>query len=197
MLISFDVDSVLLKTEEKIIKKIKELYNIEISLKDITYWNYYKDNFPLVMSFFEDKDFYNDIEIIDNMDIILKKIIKKYDYKNIQFVTSSTNISAKSKENVMFKHFNHIQNFSKINIIHVGLYDENDNSNNHYEKYHYTNNTILIDDAIHNIDKHIINNQKEALLIDYGYGWNQNYNHNLCYRINNTNDIIKTLNKLI
>lgn len=196
MLISIDVDSVLLKTEEKIIEYIFEKYNKKISLKDISYWNYYKDNFPSVLNLFNDINFYNNIEMIADMDYVLENIINKYGYKNIQFVTSSTNISAKSKENVMFKHFNHINNFSKIEIIHVGLYDETDNSTKH-EKYHYTKNTILIDDAIHNVDQHINNNKKEALLIDYNYGWNQNYQNDLCFRINKQQDILNTLNKLL
>lgn len=44
MLISLDVDSVLLKTEERVLEEIKNLYNIKLDLKDITYWNFYKDN---------------------------------------------------------------------------------------------------------------------------------------------------------
>lgn len=194
-MITFDVDSVLLQTEEKIIREIKRIYNEEITLMDISYWNYYKDRYPKIMDLFNCKNFYKDISPVNNMNIILGKIIKKYGYNNIQLVTSTPNTLKIPKEECLNKHFGNIKNFSKIEIIHVGLYLDELNTN--HEKHHFTKNTVLIDDAIHNIDSHVKNNNKEALLIDYGYGWNQNYSHNLVTRIKNPNEILLYLNNLI
>lgn len=194
-MITFDVDSVLLKTEEKILKEIKKLYNKELSLNDITYWNFYKDNYPEVMKLFDDYNFYNDIEPVKYMDYILSNIIKEYGYNNIQIVTSTNKTLKQPKEICLDKHFGKIKNFNKIKIIHVGMYLEEDETN--HEKYHYTKNTILIDDGLHNIIDHLEYNKNHALLIDYNYGWNKNYNHNLMKRINNPHEIENNLKELI
>ena len=194
MLISFDVDSVLLDTETIILKKIKEIYDVELSLKDVTYWNFYKNEYPLVLDVFQDISFYNNVNKIQNMDIIMKNVISTYGSNNIQLITSSSKISAISKENCLDKHFGKIKDFNKIKIIHVGLYDENNNS---HHKYIYSKNTILIDDGIHNVSDHVEINKNNALLIDYGYGWNQNYKHNLVKRIKKQNDILPNLKNLL
>lgn len=194
MLISFDVDSVLIDTESNILQKIKEIYNKNITLKDVTYWDYYKNEYPLVLEIFKDINFYNDVNMIKYMDKILEQIIKTYGSNNIQLITSSSEISAISKENCLIKHFGKIKGFDKINIIHVGLYDDNNNS---HHKHTYSKDTILIDDGLHNISSHVDINKNNGLLIDYGYGWNQNYEHNLVKRITSQYDIIPTLNHLI
>lgn len=194
MLISFDVDSVLIDTESIILKKIKDIYNVDLTLKNVTYWDFYKDKYPLVLDVFQDINFYNNVNKIKDMDIILEKTIKKYGSHNIQLITSSSEVSAISKENCLNKHFGKIKDFNKINIIHVGLYDNNNDS---HHKHTYSKDTILIDDGIHNISSHVDLNKNHGLLIDYGYGWNQNYEHNLVQRITSQYDIIKTLNNLI
>lgn len=194
MLISFDVDSVLIDTESIILKKIKDIYNVDLTLKNVTYWDFYKDKYPLVLDVFQDINFYNNVNKIKDMDIILEKTIKMYGSHNIQLITSSSEVSAISKENCLNKHFGKIKDFNKINIIHVGLYDDNNDS---HHKHTYSKDTILIDDGIHNISSHVDLNKNHGLLIDYGYGWNQNYEHNLVQRITSQYDIIKTLNSLI
>ena len=190
-MITFDVDSVLLQTEEKIIREIKRIYNKEITLMDITYWNYYKDYYPEVMKALEDINFYNDIKPINEMYITLEKIIERYGYKNIKFVTSSNNILQEQKEICLNRHFGNIKNFNKIEIIHVGLFLNQ--TDTHHEKYHYTKDTVLIDDAIHNIEPHVYINNKEAILVDFGYGWNQNFDHSMVTRISKQKEIITTL----
>ncbi len=196
MLISLDVDSVLLKTEERVLEEIKNLYNIKLDLKDITYWNFYKDHYPLVLDFFNNTKFYDNVDKIDNMDIVLNSLIKKYGSNNIQLVTSSNEILAKQKEACLFKNFSNINHFNKLKIIHVGFYDE-DEINTQHEKYHYTKGTILVDDAIHNIESHIINNNKEALIVDFDYGWNQNFEHKLVQRVKTPFEIIDNINNLL
>ena len=89
MKITFDVDSVLLKTEERVLEEIYKIYGVNLNLKDVSYWNFYKDKYPLVLNFYNDKDFYKYVDKIENMDLVLDKLIKKYGYNNIQLVTSS------------------------------------------------------------------------------------------------------------
>ena len=194
MLISFDVDSVLIDTETIILKKIKELYGVDLTLQDVTYWDFYKNEYPLVLNIFQDITFYNNVNKIKDMDIILDNIISLYGANNIQLITSSSNISAISKENCLDKHFGKIKDFEKIKIIHVGLYDDNNNS---HHKHIYSKDTILIDDGLHNISDHVEINKNNALLIDYGYGWNQNYEHNLVKRITSQYKIIDNLKSLL
>ncbi len=55
----------------------------------------------------------------------------------------------------------------------------------------HTKDSILIDDAIHNIQGHIENNNNIGLLVDYGYGWNQNFQHPLVKRVHKPLDILK------
>ena len=57
MKITFDVDSVLLKTEERVLEEIYKIYGVNLNLKDISYWNFYKDKYPLVLNFYNDKDY--------------------------------------------------------------------------------------------------------------------------------------------
>lgn len=190
MKITFDVDSVLLKTEERVLEEIYKIYGVNLNLKDVSYWNFYKDKYPLVLNFYNDKDFYKYIDKIENMDLVLDKLIKKYGYNNIQLVTSSNEILKNQKEEALNRHFNNVQNFNKLNIIHVGFYDE-DEINLGHEKHFYTKDSILIDDAIHNIQGHIENNNNIGLLVDYGYGWNQNFQHPLVKRVHKPLDILK------
>ena len=77
------------------------------------------------------------------------------------------------------------------------MYDEEEKDNIEHEKSYYTKNTILIDDAIHNIKSHIENNNKEALLIDYDYGWNKNFEHKLVKRVTNPLNINKIIENIL
>lgn len=40
-------------------------------------FNFYKDKYPLVLNFYNDKDFYKYVDKIENMDLVLDKLIKK------------------------------------------------------------------------------------------------------------------------
>ena len=197
MLVSMDVDSVLLKTEERVLEEIYTLYKVKLNLNEVAYWNFYKDHYPLVLDFFNNNKFYKKVDKIDNMDIVLKDLIQLYGDNNIQLVTSSNEILKQQKEDCLLKHFGHIKNFDKIKIIHVGMYDEEEKDNIEHEKSYYTKNTILIDDAIHNIKSHIENNNKEALLIDYDYGWNKNFEHKLVKRVTNPLNINKIIENIL
>jgi len=192
IIFSFDVDSVALKTEDSIIEHIEEFHNIKITPKDVTHWGYYTENFPSVINFFSNEKLYEGVKNIKGMDIVIENLIKDFGPNSIQFITSSHSKVKKAKERCLLKNYGHIEDFEKINIIHVGL--EGEEGTNH-EKHHFTNQTIMIDDAIHNIEDHLNSNPKhKAILVDFGYGWNQNYERKNVYRVKSPEEL---LNKLL
>lgn len=197
-LISFDIDSVLLDTEKRIINFIKKEYNVSITQKEITHWDYYAMNFPKVIELFTKPELYDNVEAIKNMDKVLSKLISKVGSDKIQFITSSHSNIEKAKEETVLKLYKHIKDIEKIDFIHVGLKCLNEKDTKSHNKFEYSNNTILIDDAIHNIDSHINFNEKnKGILVDFGYGWNQNYSHKNVIRANTTEDILRNTLKLI
>ena len=54
VIFSFDVDSVLLDTEEEILNHIDKVYNKKLTQKDVTHWTFYSENFPAVIDLFQD-----------------------------------------------------------------------------------------------------------------------------------------------
>jgi len=196
-LISFDADSVLLNTEDIIFDIINKIYHKRLKTMDVTDWDFYMRNYPIVFEYFNNPEFYDNVKPVEGMVEVLTKTILKYGAQNIQIVTSSSNNMKIGKEKALSRIFGHIPYWNKINIIHVGLKDDESSDIPHH-KYEFSENTILIDDAIHNIDDHLnYNHYNKGLLIDFNYGWNQNYSHSRMIRIKKPEQILVELNNLI
>lgn len=197
--ISFDVDSVLFDTEAIIIKEIKEIYGVTITQKDVTHWDFYAENFPKILDKFASNNFYETVKKIEQMDNVLESIIEGYGINSLQLVTSTHSNVKNSKEEALNRLFSHIKGFEIIPIIHVGLKETGHVGGEEvHHKYEYSKNTILIDDAIHNIHDHVeINKGDKGLLVDFGYGWNQNYENDNVFRVRTPNEIIEKINEII
>jgi len=196
---SFDVDSVLLNTEATIIEFIKERYNTIITQKDIAHWNYYSENFPEVIKYFANPDLYKNATPVEGMQKVMKEMLEKYDPKSIQLVTSSHRNVEEAKNEALKKVYGHIPGFNEIDIIHVGLQTKKlDPLEKPSNKNYYTKNTNLVDDTIHNIEDNLNHYETHnGILVDFGYGWNQNYVRNKAHRVNNAEELLTTLLTLL
>ena len=181
--VSFDVDSVLLQTEDVILSYIKENYSVDLKTEDVTYWDFYKDNYPTVFThLFSDASLYEQVPAVSGMERVLEACLDEFGGSNIQFVTASHPNMVPSKEGALRKHFGHLSGYDDVEIVHVGMYG--DVSTGCHNKFYYTDGSILIDDAIHNIEGHLEYNEKnKALLFDRGYGWNQGFAHSRVVRV--------------
>jgi len=176
--ISIDFDNVLYNLEGVNLAEVKRIYGKEISTEEIEYWDYYYDHYPEVTKIWKDLKKYSngnffekDKEFIEN----LKQI-----GLNIQIVTASAAEIEKEKDQMIF------ERYGDIKVIHTK------------EKHLVTKNSILIDDAPHNILRHIEENNLPGILVDRGYGWSKNTKEDsLIHRLSNFNDIEKKITEII
>jgi hypothetical protein len=195
-ILSFDVDSVLLDTEEIIFEYIYENYQIKITSKDLTHWTYYIENFPSVLQYFGNPEIYEKVGPIVEMISVMEEVIKMYGAEQIQLITSSHKDIKQSKEDAINKFFGHLTDWEKIDVIHVGLGNFNNNDDSHH-KHTFSENTILIDDAIHNIKDHLnYNHNNKGILVDFGYGWNQGFENKRATRATSPKMILETIKRL-
>ena len=195
-LLSFDVDSVLLDTEEVIFKYIEKEYGKIITSKDVTHWTYYIENFPSVLEYFGNPEIYQKVEPVQGMIYIMEKVIKNYGSDKIQLITSSHEKIKEAKELAINRFYGHIEGWDNIDVIHVGL-DHSSDENCHH-KHFFSEDTILIDDAIHNMKDHLsYNHNNMGILVDFGYGWNQNYEDRRSRRVHSPEDIFKTIKDIV
>ncbi len=174
ILLSFDVDSVLLDTEEIIFEYILKNYGKKVTPKDVTHWSYYIENFPSVGEYFGNPEIYEKVLPIVEMIYVMEELVRLYGAECIQLITSSHGLIKEAKEAAINKYYGHIEDWDKIEIIHVGLNHVDDDVPHH--KHIFSENTLLIDDAIHNIEDHLeYNYNNHGILVDFGYGWNQDY----------------------
>lgn len=193
-LLSFDVDSVLLDTEEVIFEYVKKNYNTVIGPKDVTHWTYYIENFPSVLQYFGNPEIYEKVEPIYDMIEVMSEVIELYGAENIQLITSSHEAISEAKEDAVNRYYGHLKDWDKIDIVHVGLNHESDGKSHH--KHEYSENTILIDDAIHNIEDHLnYNHDNFGILVDFGYGWNQDFNNNRAPRAKSPSSILDIIKR--
>ena len=199
-LLSFDVDSVLLDTEEVIFERINAVYNRVINAKDVTHWTFYMENFPSILEYFGNPELYEKVKPIYEMIEVMREVIEIYGANNIQLITSSHSDMKEAKEAALRRFYGHLKDWEKIDIIHVGLKDEDMGegleSNISHHKHVFSENSILIDDAIHNIEDHLNHNHyNEAILVDFGYGWNQNFTHSRAIRAKSAGSILDIIKR--
>lgn len=190
-ILSFDVDSVLLDTEEVIFDYIEKNYGKRITGMDVSYWGYYIEHFPSVLQYFGNPEIYEKVNPIYEMIDVMKEVIKVYGADRIQLITSSHKDIKQAKEDAINKWFGYLDDWDKINIIHVGLSVDSEGS---HHKHEFSEDTILIDDAIHNIEDHIeYNHYNKGILVDFGYGWNQVFENSRVIRAKNPKMILDTI----
>ncbi len=159
MKVYLDFDSTLVTLAEEWIKWLKEEKFIKISTKDILHWNWISDTYgEHVNQFWKTEGIYkNKIKPISGSVEFVNILKKIYGFENVIIISNSARNMVDEKIEFAKKHFNIIPN----NFLHVE------------EKWKYTSDGILIDDAPHNVISHTKNNSKPAILFNYRnrYGW--------------------------
>lgn len=159
MKIYLDFDSTLVDFTKGWIDWLKKEKNIKIKAKDIEHWDWIsKHHGEDVNRYWKTSGIYkNDIKPIAGSQEFI--VILKYLYgeDNIFIISNSARNMEDEKWEYSKKHFN----FNPSNFIHVA------------DKFKYTSDGILIDDAPHNVVDHVVNNGKPAILFNYRntYGW--------------------------
>lgn len=169
-ILSIDFDNVLYDLESLNIKKVKEIYGVNMTAMDINNWNFYPDNYPLIRNIWGDWDQYNQGHFFEGDQDFIKELQKRFE---IQIVTASYEAIENEKNELIFNRY------GDIKVVHVRT-----------GKAPHTKNSILVDDGLHNISDHVIINQQPAILVDREYGWNQGFQHDLVVRANNYQSII-------
>jgi hypothetical protein len=179
-MISLDFDSVLYGLDTIAIEFIKKEYGVRLTPMDINNWDFFK-KYPKVYTVFSNWELYKEAKLIDGAQEFFQTVVKNYGKENIQIVTSSPETIITDK-NIMIENL-----FSFDNVIHS------------YNKSKHTKGTILVDDALHNIECHVNTNNNHGLLFDLGYGWNQLKleNHPLVKRVKSYEETLIELDKII
>lgn len=173
----FDIDDSFLNLLDIVLKKIKIVDKIDLNPMDINHWGYYYENHKHIIDLFSDPKTYRKISKINSSYEFLVKCIEQVGIENIKFVTSSPKAVQKAKDEAMFREYGSIQNFNKIDIVHVGTtHGEGSHSKNEY----YLGNYVL-EDGPHNVVD-LLKEDPNAFvsLIDFGkFGWNQDVKEDL------------------
>lgn len=173
-IITFDFDNALYDLETLNIRKVKEIYGVDMTAMDIHNWDFYPDNYPLIQEIWGDWKQYSQGNFFDGDQELIKYLQK---YFEVQIVTASYESIEKEKDEFIFNRY------GDIKVIHTRT-----------GKAPYSKNSILIDDGLHNITDHVLINQHPAILVDREYGWNQGYEHELVVRANSFESILSGIN---
>jgi len=178
-LISVDFDEVLFDLSTITNNFIKNHYG-EVTHPDHIGWDYFNDNFPLVVS-----DCWNNPEEYSKGDFIhgaiefMNELINLYGIDKLQIITNSLPNVIDCKNQLIR------ETFGDIDVIHTK------------DKWKYTKGSTLIDDALHNIEEHVKNNKKDVgIIFDLGgkYTWNHRYiDSSYVVRVNSYNEIVDYL----
>lgn len=173
--ISLDFDEVLYNLSLASSKFIREVYGAELDNSKVTYWEYLTDHFPRIKEAWGDFSLYSQGEIFKDAPDFVRELQKKYE---VQIVTSSYPGIISQKDEM-------IQDVFRVNVIHT------------HQKDKVTQNSLLIDDGLHNITAHINAGNGKAIIFDKGYGWNQAKleNGEDIFRAKSYEDILRILNK--
>lgn len=165
--VSLDLDNLLYYLEEVNLNFVKNEYGVTLASKDINCWNYYLKNFPRVKEVWTEWEKYSKGRFFNEAKGFIRDLKK---------ITKVKIVTASFPEIIPFKDqfiMESLEDYD-IEIIHTT------------DKSIVTKNSILIDDAAHNIDEHVKANSCPGLLFDYNntYGWSKDYEgHELVERV--------------
>lgn len=171
--ISLDFDNVLWDFEQINIRLAKELYGVNMTSAAVTHWNYYVDEFPLIVPAWSNWEEYKTAEFFKGDQDFVKELQKKYE---VQIITASTPEIAENKDKLIY------ERYGDIKIVHTK------------DKALYSGDSILVDDALHNVKAHIQAHNQPAIIVDRGYGWNQGFSDKLVRRAKCFDTILKEIN---
>lgn len=166
--VSLDFDNVLWDFEKNSIRLVKEIYRKEITSAEVVYWDWYKDKYPLITASWCNWDIYSQSEFFEGDQDFIKELQKKYE---VQIITASFKEIVSEKDKMIY------ERYGDLRVIHEK------------EKEKFSRNSILVDDALHNVIAHIQAHKQPAIVVDRGYGWNQGFTHELVHRANDFDTI--------
>lgn len=175
--ISLDFDNVLFDLESLNIKTVKELYGVDMTAMDIDNWDFYPNNYPLIKNIWGDWDLYKKGSFFEGDQNFVQTLQKQFE---VQIVTASYETIEDQKDELIHNRY------GDIKIIHTRT-----------GKAPYTQDSILVDDGLHNITDHININGLPAILVDRQYGWNQDYKHVLATRASDYDSILSQINSFV
>lgn len=178
-----DYDSTLNNLDEAWAKWINENYNADISRPDILHWNWIENKFGHgACDFFKDPNIYANEDVIwaiSGSKSFINRLCYIYGKENVYIITASANGTTETKDDHIMRNFG--RSVLRKNIIHT------------HDKYAYTMEGILIDDAVHQIEKHCLRNNQLGIVFDRDHmnGWSkadnilapheENVRNNLCF----------------
>lgn len=179
-MISVDFDEVLYNLHDAHNAFLQKEHGVMLERRDITYWDYLKDNFPNIKEVWSTWEKYSQGCLKDGAILFMDILNAKYGVENIQIVTAShPNIIDKKNEFIsMF--------FPKNKVIHST-----------HEKFHYTKGTFLIDDNADNIMQHEYHNKTRGIVFDHSdeYGWNKH--HPSLTRASSYKEVVQLLDEIV
>jgi hypothetical protein len=176
--LSIDFDCVLYDLSTITNNFIKNHYG-EVTHPDLIGWDYFNENFPLVVKeCWNNPEEYSKGKFIVGAIEFMNELINLYGVDKLQIVTNSLPNVIDYKNQLIR------ETFSDIDVIHTK------------EKWKYTKGTILIDDAIHNIEEHCNKNKSLGIIFDLDgkYTWNhKSIDSSHVMRVKSYNEIIDYL----
>jgi 5'(3')-deoxyribonucleotidase len=173
--LSIDVDDTLYNLTAGNLAVVKELYGDIVTPDMVNSWDYYHVNYPLVLNLWSDWNQYSKLPFFEGDVDFINQLRTEFD---IQLVTVSFP-EIEVQKDAFLK-----DRYGDIKIIHTR------------EKSLVTVGSVLIDDAVHNIDCHVRTNSMPAIIMDRSYGWNQGYSHHLVDRVCSFQEALTAIDKL-
>lgn len=158
--VSVDFDDVFYGLTTINLKYIKETYGVELKPHEVSSWTYYKDNgFQSILeNVWNNPEKYLEGDLIYGALEFYRELQHMFGKNNVQIVTASFPNIIKDKSK-------YIQS----------IFDNDCKIINTHDKSLYTGNTILIDDNVDNILKHVEDNKVPGIIFGLDYGWNSNF----------------------
>lgn len=156
-IISLDFDDVLWDIQKGVNVYLTEKYGFAPKKEEIPTWEYLLETFPDITNAWGDWFYYSQGAALEGSQEFISNLSDLVGKDSIQIVTASYPTIIEEKNKLIFDLFG----IKSENVIHTK------------DKYLVTKGTILVDDACHNILKHVNNNNDLGILVDFNYGWNQ------------------------
>jgi len=177
--IYLDFDEVLYNTSSVALQQISKHHGKEFTKEDVNHWNFYHA-YPEAFEVFTNINLYQQVEYFNGVRGFVERLLQLSDELNIITHTQNTEIEA-YKEVIIEDEFGDLIS----GVIHT----------RHKHKY-ADKDSILIDDALHNV-RDFVHNGGNAILVDFGVcGWNQErpgYNIARCKSYTEIIDQVKRL----
>lgn len=182
--VSLDFDDVLYNLTKINVDYVEKTYGVKLNPLEIDRFSYYIDEGyeSIIENVWNNPEAYLKSELYDGAFEFYSKLKELLTIDKIQIVTTSLPDIIQNK-NIFIK--------EKLNIDCNVIHSKN--------KFEFTKNTILVDDSINNIVKHVEINNDPAIIFNLGYGWNKSLkeDNQKIFRGNSYNETLYTIKNLL